>query len=265
MQVADDEAHVLGRHLVSPVKAELVHVSDDAEAGLDRSGLEQGQVEAAQVVSALLHGRAGVALPALRCVEVGTDILELAHHLRRGCDGRPLEPAESEVRNALRATAAGAWDGMARKSGEARFWTKGAVRPVTPQFEEEGLEEAGLGLGFGQPPRDWPKLRAWRAVRRHSANHGRGPPPDQNGYAERIRQERQKSYGHTSPSYVMAGFAATNIGDVAGARSRADRGSCAGRAGCCQPCACVITRTIAAIAWTMADRASGSGLVGASR
>src|SRR5208282_3539447 len=65
----DDEAQVLPRRPVPPVKAELVHVGDEAEPCLDRLVANRLGPFGPDVVEALLDGRLSIALPTLRRVE----------------------------------------------------------------------------------------------------------------------------------------------------------------------------------------------------
>ncbi len=142
---ADDEALELPAPEAAGVEAEFVHVRDKREERFGECVAVARLPGGLEVVEALLDGRAGVAFAGLFGIEAGADVLELAEHLRGAV---AAEVAEGEVGEAHAAGLARAGKFVLRAASEGGGFV--TLQVIAPGFDEEALDEGGLGGAFGK-------------------------------------------------------------------------------------------------------------------
>jgi len=105
----------------------------------------------------MLDGRLSIALPTLRRVETGIDVLEFAEHLRN-VEGAP-EPAQGEIR----LTCAARRPGAAHREFRDDCVAVGSIATglgVVPGFLKEGTNERAFGLHFAERRAGIPSAQA---------------------------------------------------------------------------------------------------------
>lgn len=107
---------------------------------------------AAEIVSRLLHGRAGVPFARLRCVEIGANAFIFADDLRdRGTVGAKQTDDQVGLARLTASTCS-----RNHELGQELELTARARLAVAPGFDEEALRERVLGLRFALFPARMP-------------------------------------------------------------------------------------------------------------
>jgi hypothetical protein len=124
------------------VEPELVHVGNQREEGLGERVAVAGLPGGVEVVEALLDGRAVVVFAELASIKAGADVLKLTEDLRDAvAAGAKFPEGKIGESNAAGLTCTG--DLILRAASVGGGFA--TLELVTPSFDEESLDEGGLG------------------------------------------------------------------------------------------------------------------------